>query len=499
MIIKHLFILLLMTLFLCAGVYSQSITFGRFTTANGLSNNTVNDVLQDQTGFIWFATDDGLNRFDGYEFKVFRHNPENENSLPDNSVWALMEDSKGKIWIGTKSGWLNCYDPVLDKFKKWKLKSDITEENSINCILEDSRNKIWIGTYRGGLYRFDPATGKTENWFNKPDDNKSLSNNYVSSILEDNTGNIWVSTYYGLNVLNPAYLQNEFVRFFNQPGNTNSISDNLVWNLSRVASDSNLIWIGTANGLTSYKTDTKVFSQIRIQNPDNLQFGNSSSSVIEEKVNNDKILWINSYAGLIRLDINHGKISRFTSDQNNPNSLLSDQINAIIKDRSNVLWIATNEGVSYFSSKTTKFNNSLNDHYRYLNDGKIFKKNIRAISKTADGRLWFGTDQGLFYTYHTNNNISINKLPGSDKINIWSLTPGGLNELWIGTYGQGLFKLDTKSDALKEIRINDKSIRSQAVNFNKYVYSDHNNNLWIGFWGIGLGCLNESDGSFDYW
>ena len=124
MIIKNIFILqLLIAFILCASIYPQSITFGRLTTANGLSNNTVYDVLQDQTGFIWFATDDGLNRFDGYEFKVFRHDPENESSLADNSVWALCEDGKGKIWIGTKSGWLNCYDPVIDKFKKWKIKN----------------------------------------------------------------------------------------------------------------------------------------------------------------------------------------------------------------------------------------------------------------------------------------------------------------------------------------------------------------------------------------
>jgi len=177
-------------------VFPQSIHFNRLTTEDGLSNNNVLDIIQDRSGFLWLATDDGLNRFDGYDFKVFRNDLANQNSLSDNSVWDLMEDKNGNIWIGTKNGWLNCYNPISNEFRKWKLESDILKENAITFIYEDSKDLIWVGTYRSGLYRLNPTNNKIDHWSNDLNDNTSLSNNYVSSILEDKSGNFWISSKY---------------------------------------------------------------------------------------------------------------------------------------------------------------------------------------------------------------------------------------------------------------------------------------------------------------
>ena len=170
-------------------VNAQSISFNRLSTNNGLSNNYVSNLIQDRLGFLWFATDDGLNRFDGYDFKVFRNNPSDKSSISDNSTFAITEDDSGRIWIGTKIGYLNCYDPILDKFTYWKIESEITKDNSITNIHIDKKFNVWIGTYRSGLYKLDTKTGKTLNWTHKKDDPKSLSNNYISSIVEDDFGN----------------------------------------------------------------------------------------------------------------------------------------------------------------------------------------------------------------------------------------------------------------------------------------------------------------------
>jgi ligand-binding sensor domain-containing protein len=177
---------------------AQNISFKHFTTANGLSNNKINDVIQDKTGFIWLATDDGLCRYDGYNFKVYRHIPRDSTSLSSNSVWRLMEDETGIIWIGTKSGELNRYDPKSDKFTSWVIKSDIVKENSITTIYKDRNDFIWVGTYKSGLYRFDKQSGEIKNWRNNPYDLTSLSNNYITSIIEDDMGNLLISTYVGL-------------------------------------------------------------------------------------------------------------------------------------------------------------------------------------------------------------------------------------------------------------------------------------------------------------
>ena len=209
---------------------SVSIHFNRLNTADGLSNSNVYDLIQDHLGFLWFATDDGLNRFDGYNFEIFRHDPENRNSISDNSVWAILEDSDHQIWAGTKSGALNQYNPVTGKFKVWKIKSDQIEENSITFIYEDRNKFIWVGTYKSGFYRLNQLRGKIENWQYIPGNYKSLSNNYVTSITEDNSGNIWVGTHNGLHKLNLQNKKNELTRFYSEQNNVNTISNNLVWN-----------------------------------------------------------------------------------------------------------------------------------------------------------------------------------------------------------------------------------------------------------------------------
>jgi ligand-binding sensor domain-containing protein len=125
---------------------SQTLPFGHISVEEGLSNSFVNCVIQDRTGFLWFGTDDGLNRFDGYELKVYRNNPDDKGSISENIIWALWEDYSGNIWIGTKTGGLNKYDPVTDKFKHWDLDSESTEEINITNLYEDSKRNIWIGT-----------------------------------------------------------------------------------------------------------------------------------------------------------------------------------------------------------------------------------------------------------------------------------------------------------------------------------------------------------------
>ena len=168
-----------------SSLFAQSINFSHLTVEDGLSNNIVNSVIQDQSGFLWFATEDGLNRYDGYEFKIFRHNPLDSNSLSDNSIWALTEDKNGNIWIGTKAGVLNKYDPVYEKFTHWKIESEFTEENSVKSIFEDSKGNIWIGSYKEGLYKLNLSTNKLNHWIRDKNNPQSLSHNYILSILED--------------------------------------------------------------------------------------------------------------------------------------------------------------------------------------------------------------------------------------------------------------------------------------------------------------------------
>lgn len=493
-------VIVLVAVFIPVHLQAQTIYFNHLTTDNGLSNNNVFNIIQDSFGFLWFATDDGLNRYDGYDFKIFRNDPENQNSISDNSIWVLTLDKKGNIWIGTKNGWLNRFDPISETFTRWKIKTDDVKENAITCVYEDSEEKIWIGTYRKGLYRLDPESGNLDHWYSKPEDNTSISNNYISSILEDNLGNYWISTYFGINKFNPQKSFETFKHFFKVDGEANSLSDNIVWHLTQSESEANVIWIGTANGLTKFRTDTETFSQLTIPNPEGLQFGNSAGKVIEEMSNEkEKILWIDSYAGLIRLNVNNGFAARFVKNKNDPNSITSSQIHKIFKDRSGVLWMATDKGLSYFSLNSNKFNYLFSEKFNLVNPSELNNKNIKAISITPENTTWFGTDEGLFYESNSNGKTIIKNLKQSEKLNVWSLTSDASGNLWIGTYGSGLFKLNLKIGILENVKMFSEQIRTQSVKYNKVVYSDKDNKIWIGYWGFGLVCLDPSTGTHRSW
>ena len=295
--------------------FSQNIQFGQITVEDGLSNSYVNCLLEDQSGFIWFGTDDGLNRYDGYEIKVYRNNPDDSTSLSDNIIWELFEDRAGYIWIGTKGGKLSRYDPFLDKFKHWDLDSSGTGESAITNIIVDNNNFIWIGTYRDGLYRFDQEKNKFDHWRNYGDNEKVLTDNFITSLIEDNHGTVWISTYGGLDKYNIENPEKPFIRFQKFSENPEQIRNYPVWYLANSSFFNNSIWIGNLNGLTKFDPSTEKFSTINLPESSNLQFGFGVSSVVEEDFDGEKILWIGTYGGLVRNNLTTGENNRFVQSK----------------------------------------------------------------------------------------------------------------------------------------------------------------------------------------
>lgn len=480
-------------------IFAQGIEFKHLTVESGLSNNKVNCVLEDKVGFIWFGTEDGLNRFDGYGIKIYRHQDNDKNSLSSNNIWSMYQDKDGYIWIGTKTGEINRYNPFLDKFDYWKIDSKGINENSVICIYQDKTGRIWIGTYKNGLYLFDVKANKFTNWHYQPDDQKSLSNNYVTSILEDQDGSLWISTYNGLNRFNPANFSNSFKRFYHDPKKNKSICNNLVWNLTPSADEKNKFWVSTLSGISLYDANDSTFTKLDLPEDKNLQFGNSIGSIIEERKGEDKVLWLASYAGLIKMERKKKDFYRFLYEEENPVSLSNNQINGLLKDRSGVIWIATENGVNFISPKEARFNYSLTKEVSKNGAEKLIGKNINSILQTSGGSIVLGTPQGLWVKNGKELTNRFNYLNNSSNINSWALCDDEPDKIWIGTYGQGLKKLDLNSNQITSIEINSPQNIPSNFKYIKSLLKDNDGNLWIGSWGSGLARYQPKTKNFKLW
>lgn len=485
-------LILLTLLVLNRASLSQTPQFGRLSVEQGLSNSSVNCLLQDKTGFIWFGTDDGLNRFDGYDVKVYRNDPNDNFSISENIIWALAEDHSGNLWIGTKSGGLNKYDPLTNKFKNWKLDSANVEEINITCIYEDSKSNIWIGTYRNGLYRFNPSQNRFEHWQNSFGNPKFLSNNFITSIIEDYNSNIWIATYAGLDKFISEQIDRPFKKVFPD-------FKNPIWNLTKSSFIENTIWVGSLNGLFDFDPAKEKLSQINLPEKEGLRFSNSVSSVVEEYYLDEKILWIGTFGGLVQMNLTTGFEKRFLQTKNGDEEVVSNQIQDIIADRSGVVWIATENGLNFYSPKRSKFNLAASTMPFSKILQQLSGKNVRAVTKTTDESLWFGTDAGLFIFRDNSRNSFTIQNSELQSLNIWSLFRGSSNNLWIGTYGEALKELDLKTNRLKSWKVDNPDFNVSAFDYVKTVLEDDEGMIWIGFWGGGLAKLNPKNSSVVHW
>lgn len=501
---KNILKVSLLSFTLLINVSAQDIFFKHLTVENGLSNNKVNCMLEDHLGFIWFGTEDGLNRFDGYDLKIYRHQPDDKSSISSNDIWTLFEDSDGFIWIGTKAGEINKYDPKLDKFESWKVGATKYAENSVTCIFKDSKKNLWIGTYRNGLYLFDTNNQKFFNWKYHPENDDlhtgqdgSLSNNYITSILEDDKGNLWISTYNGLNKFNPAHSENTFVRYYFNPADASTISNNLIWNLIPSKNSKSKFWIGTAKGLDLYNSENSSITRLSIPFEKELQFGASVGSIVEDSSDSGSNYWIGTYAGLVKTNAKSKTFIRYKHEGNNSLSLINNQINVLVKDKSGVIWIATENGVSYVSQKEVRFNLYLAEKKLSSNFDKLRRSSITAISQSNDGTVWLGTSKGLFSIDKLEEMQFLDANLINSDINVWSLYNGNSNNIWIGTYGQGLKEYKIETNTLISIPVKSQIIMPSLYLYIKSVLQDNEGFVWAGCWGSGLVRFNPTKNIYD--
>ncbi len=472
---------------------AQNVVFQNLSVLDGLPDYHVKSIIQDSSGFIWFGTQNGLARYDGYEFKIFKNEPGNPESLSDNGIWVLCEGRSGCLWIGTQNGDLDRYDFRKNIFEHRNICGSKAEGNYISCLHEDEKGNIWIGTYNKGLYRFNPSGKSVEHWLHSDNDGNSLSNDFVNAIVSDDEGNLWIGTYSGLNKFNPSAGSPVFEKYFADKTNPNSLTDNLIWNITRSRTDPAIFYISTYRGLTIFDTKTRTFRKLLpLKHPEN-QFSNSIGSVVEKKSATGTELWLGGYGGLIKYDMLTKDTHQWHHNHKNPQSLISDRINDMLKDRSGVLWIATEDGVSRLSEKILKFGGDALRNFSASDREAVNELEIGSLAQ-SNGFIFLGTSQGLKYISFKNGKSRLVPVHQFDGINIWSLSPGNSNDLWIGTYGKGLYHLNLTSFKSEKINFRSPTDRITPYNYVKSVYEDTRGRLWAGFWGGGLAVLNTKTG-----
>ena len=529
---------------------SGALRFDRLGLEEGLSQSSVTAILQDRFGFLWFGTEDGLNRYDGYSFTIFRPAPDDPNNISDRWVTALLEDRNGDLWIGTRLGGLNRYTPETDTFTLYlhdSLNLNTPSSNSITAILEDSLGYLWIGT-NNGLDRFDPQNGVFEHFKNVPGDESSISSNSISALFEDSRGVLWVGTSNnGLNLINIDNIL--FQHFFHDDENPNSLINNsihsitediqgFIWvatpdGLNRISPEKNIfisyihdidelgslvdnyvyslyvdkagiLWAGTESGLEHYDYDRYTFIHTRHNPADkNSLSSNSVRTIYEDR---GGVLWVGTYGnGLNKFDRGQSKFAYYKFEPDDPTSIRSNLIFPIVIDSLGTVWVGTYDGLDHLNSRMeliTHYQNDPND------PGSLLSDNVVSAYVDSKDTLWIGTKKGLsrldanaseFIHYTSDVQDPYNK----ELEELKSISPGTVSAifedskgaLWIGT-ANGLNQFEPESETFIHYTTNPIQPNSLSNNTVTALYEDQNQNLWIGTFDNGLNRFDPESESF---
>ncbi len=406
-------------------------------------------IAQDTDGFMWFGTQDGLNRFDGYDFRVHAPSDEAAGTLADEAIRALLLADDGTLWVATDAGGLSSYDATTERFTTFRADGDpgSLESDRVRTLFEDSHGTLWIGTDGAGLARFDATTGRFEHFRHNASVPGSLSDDHVWDIAEDQIGALWVATTRGLNRLAPG--SNAFERFFHDPADPTSITNDEVRAL-----------------------------------------------VVDRQDN----LWIGTSAGLNRIDGLSGEFERFVASEEDPFSISADRINALFEDRSGVLWVGTVNGLNAWNAARRRFEPYLSDSSDPLS---LPHDTVMSIYQDRAGVLWVGSYAGvsrwnpatrLMRHYHESSNEPTSLAANTTT----AFAEDAAGNIVVGTFGGGINILDRASGNFEKLRQEPDNPDSLSSDWVMALHYDRAGNLWAGTRADGLNRIDGETGRIDH-
>lgn len=414
-----------------------------FGPEDGLSHPSVYAILQDRSGFLWFGSANGLNRFDGYRFKSYFHHPHDPASLSSNSLSAILEDEDGFLWLGSWGGGLVRFDPVNETFRAYRADAGEPESLSsdfIQCLFLSASHTLWVGTLDGGVNRFDRESGLITQYRSVAGDEQSLADDRIWSFAEDPDGRLWIGTDHGLNRLDPV---------------------------------SGLVeWFPLADPGRLDAEELQVRHLLRDRS--------------------DK-LWVGTQRGLVRIHLRSGEVDLLL-EEDGPAGM--GEVNTIYEDHGGRLWVGTHfNGLKTWDPRTRTLEPAWPDIHMPSSDESL---DVRTIAEDRSGNLWVGTRRdGIFRLDLKPHKFRLHRagetIPPSG---VSTLTVDGAAMFWLGSTEHGLTRWDRKSDAIKRFRHQQRNARSLAHDHVTSLALDGMGTLWVGTLG-GLNRLGKDGESFD--
>jgi len=473
-----------------ADVPYQHFQFRHLTVDNGLSHSKTYAITEDKVGFMWFATAYGLNRYDGFEFKLFRHQPDDPSSLSGNYVWDLLIDSRGQMWASTWGTGLNLYVPETESFIRYlHNEEDPTSlpANNVWSVYEDVKGRIWVCT-EGGLSLFDKQTQQFITYRHIEGDASSLAHNVVTAVEDAPGGMLYIATYGGgLDLFDPE--TGQVVEHHSVGDNGPLSEDNNIWTLEVLRSGQ--LWIGSNTGVVLFDADNKRFTPFKRQ-----QISASISDILQDRQGR---IWLSSGSGLFLFDPVTEDFRSFAGDPNSRNTINANFLSHSYESNNGIVWISTQFGIAFYDPTAKKFK-----HYRQPSyENNVISNDVTAIYEDADGILWLGTSTGglnrfdrrtgAFRYFSTNSKKQV----AANRNKVFAIREGKNNELWIATQ-EGLNRFDKKTKIFEVWEYNSNHPEGISKGYLADIALDAQGKVWLAVNGFGINSYDPQSGHFDH-
>jgi ligand-binding sensor domain-containing protein len=473
--LRILYLWLTVVLFFKVTCHAQfsDLKFRHLTSREGLSQDHVSAIIRDHAGFMWFGTDEGLNRYDGYKFVAYKADHNKPKSISGNFIVDLYEDTDGNLWVGTTNG-LDIFDRVHDTFEHFTHNG---ESLSVRHIFQDSSKQMWVGTTHG-LYKFNPANKSFTKYINDPTNPSSISNNFIYGIAESH-GDLWIATPKGLNRFDRT--KEIFICHKHDPYDKHSLASSRIKTVYRT-SDGNL-WAGTqGGGISLYDKNHNSFVNFLHDDKDPNSISHNDVRSIAEGANGE--VWVGSENGGISvLNRATGKFRSYQYDPSDPGSLSNNSIYCLYYDYAGNMWVGTwSGGVNLLPKHAEKF-----AHYKNVPGGanSLSHNNVLSIKGDDNGNIWIGTDGGGInkldwknkkFTHFTHDDSKANS-PTTDYVICTSNLGNGV--MAFGYHRGGFDLLNTRSGKFTHFNSADETTHLAGLSV-QVVHRDRNGHFWIG-------------------